>query len=127
MITGELEDWLCEIGHIVVRKQAAGTPLSSQEQLIYEIWLLYTETRNGGLSQYFCNHGSEQWRCCVATALAGGVASFRPFAVRVDEMIAGAIDPYDALIEEGQFPDNVYYEYESSIVEELRAKYSTVA
>jgi hypothetical protein len=42
-------------------------------------------------------------------------------------MIAGASDPYDALIERGDVADDFYYEYEDSIVDELRAKYSTLA
>ena len=127
MPSGELEDWLCETGDVVVRKRAAGSPLSSREQLLYEIWLLYIEARNGGLSQYFCNRGLEQWQRCVSAASAGGITSFQPFASRVDEMIAGANDPYLALIERGQDGDDLYYEHETGIVDELRAKYSTVA
>ena len=127
MISGELEDWLCEEGDVVVRKRAAGAALSPKEQLLYEIWLLYIQARNGGLSQYFCNCGSEQWQRCVSAASAAGITSFQPFASRVDEMIAGARVPYKALIKRGQAADDLYYEHEASIVDELRQRYSTVA
>ena len=67
----DLEDWLTEVGGQVVEKQAAlgDSSLSKQDQLILAIWLLDTEARNGGLSQYFANHGVEQWEKCVALFL----------------------------------------------------------
>ena len=63
MLSWDLEDWLTEEGDKVVTKEAAlglGS-LTSRERLIYEVWLFDTETRNGGVSQYFCNRGIAQW------------------------------------------------------------------
>jgi hypothetical protein len=124
--SSELEDWLSDESDVVIGKRAAGATLLPREQLFYEIWLLYIQARNGGLSQYFCNYGSEQWQRCVSAARAGGITSFHPFASGVNEMIAGARDPYKALIKRGAAADDLYYEYEATIVAELRAKYSTV-
>lgn len=61
MLSSFLEDWLTDAGDRVVRKLAAGVgALSSEERLVFEVWLLDTEARNGGLSQYFANHGLGQ-------------------------------------------------------------------
>jgi len=121
MLSEELEDWFIENGVAVVEKHSNGILLSSQEQLLYEVWLLYIETSNGGLSQYFCNEGLDRWRLCIATASGGGLTSFAPFAQCVDALIAGANDPYLALVNAGERPDRIYYEHETAIVTELRA------
>src|SRR5688572_12636211 len=126
VLPDELNDWLTDAGDVVVRKRAGGAVLSPDEQLVYEIWLLDTQARNGGLSQYFGNCGLEQWQRCVAAASARGLDSFAPFAERVGTLIAGARDPYKALIKRGRAADEVYYEHESRIVDELRTKCSTV-
>jgi hypothetical protein len=83
-----LEDWLTDVGAQIVEKEAAfgHSSLSKQEQLILAIWLLDTEARNGGLSQYFANHGVEQWKKCVTLASPDVIPSFIPFAEAVTVM-----------------------------------------
>jgi hypothetical protein len=121
MLPEDLEDWLVNNGVAVVQKRASGSPLSPREQLLYEVWLVYMETMNGGLSQYFCNEGWAHWERCVATAANTGLRSFAPFATRVNALIDGAKDPYEALIRAGDVADETYYQHETEIVTELRA------
>lgn len=70
MLPLDLEDWLTEVGNQIVYKMASGgeAALTEKEKLVHEIWLLDTETRNGGLSQYFANWGLKQWERCHALA-----------------------------------------------------------
>jgi len=118
----DLEDWLTEVGGQVVEKQAAlgDTSLSKQDQLILAIWLLDTEARNGGLSQYFANHGVEQWEKCVALASSDAIPSFAPFAEAVTAMLSGNPDPYLALIARDAEANDLYHTYQFSLVSELR-------
>jgi len=120
----ELENWLTEAGDVVVRKRASGGVLSQREQLLFEIWALDTETRNGGLSQYFANRGLAQWNRCEA-ACAGKLPSFMAFAKRVEAIISGKTDPYQALIECGTEADDLYYEYQTQIVRELQSAFNS--
>src|SRR5262247_2179263 len=97
MLPTDLEDWLTNEGDRVVHARVAGDSLSPLDSLIHEIWLLDTEARNGGLSQYFANHGTAQWQSCTRAALAGLTPSFAPFAAEVDAMIRRSEDPYQAI------------------------------
>ena len=126
MLLDDLNQWLTETGGAMVDKHAAGQTLTPMEQVVYEIWLLDTQVRNGGLSQYFCNCGSEQWRSCTAAASAVGLTSFGPFSEQVSLLIAGARDPYKALIKKGRAGDEVYDTYSNDIVRELRDRFPTV-
>jgi hypothetical protein len=122
MLSMHLEDWLTEAGAAVVAKrQADAASLSPSEQLIYEIWLLDTETRNGGLSQYFGNRGSAQWQRCVAAANFANLSSFRLFSAEVGALIEGSEDPYKVLIQHGTNAENLWYKCQSAVVTELYA------
>ena len=127
MLPNDLSEWLSDTGGVIVDRRAAGAALSPIEQVVYEIWLLDTQKRNGGLSQYFCNCGAEQWRQCIATANDVGLSSFALFATQVDALIAGAKDPYKVLIKQGRVGDDIYDEHSNRIVRELREKYLPVA
>ncbi len=110
-------------GGAIVDKRAAGQSLSPMEQVVYEIWALDTQARNGGLSQYFCNYGLERWCGCIASAIAVGLTSFGPFAQQVGTLIAGTRDPYKALIKKGSAGDEIYAAHSSHIVRKLREKF----
>ena len=94
--------------------------LSVHEELIYEIWLLDTEARNGGLSQYFCNRGLGQWQRCVAAASSDAIPSFFPFAERVAAFLRINPDPYLAIVSGGREAEDLYYEHQTAIVRDLR-------
>ena len=117
----ELEDWLTDCGDEVVRKIAAQgeAALTKREKLIHEIWLLDTETRNGGLSQYFANRGLAQWNKCCSLA-ADSIPTFPAFAKHVSELLKGHTDPYEAIVAKEREADQLYYSYQVSIVSELR-------
>ena len=116
----ELEDWLTDAGDRVVRMlgSAAEAMLTDRERLIYEIWLLDTEARNGGLSQYFCNAGIDQWNACVSLA-SSALPSFPAFAARVVMLLEQNPDPYLAILNAGG--DNLWDEYQEAVVSELRS------
>ena len=118
-----LEDWLTDTGADVIRKRI-GDPssLSPSECLVYEIWLLDTEARNGGLSQYFCNRGLAHWNDCVALAQIAGLEPFAPFARAVDVLIAGHEDPYAAIID-SPGGDSLWYDHQAAVVEELHGRW----
>jgi hypothetical protein len=118
----DLEDWLTEVGDQVVRKMASEgeAALTAREKLIYEIWLLDTEARNGGISQYFANRGMKQWEQCTALASAWPVPSFSPFAKRVSDLLIGNADPYLALEAREPETNELYQAYQIRIVTELR-------
>ncbi len=113
-------DWLANAGDAAVRKRAQGVTLSSMEKLVYEIWLLDMQACNGGLSQYFCNCGLAQWKQCTAAVSAADLSKFAVFAQQVEQIIAGARDPYKAIIKAGRAAEDLYLDHQSSIVRELR-------
>ena len=121
MLPWDLEDWLTEEGDRVVKRRAGGQTLSARDQLIYEIWLLDTESRNGGLSQYFANRGMSQWKSCVAAASSGSTPSFAGFATEVQSLIGGSGDPYEKLVSMGDAAEETWDRYKESIVRELKA------
>jgi hypothetical protein len=116
-----LEDWLTETGDRLVRKLAAGERLISPcEQAVHEVWLLDTEVRNGGLSQYFANEGLEQWRRCLAAVTPDIAPSFGVFSQQVTQLIAGADDPYRVINSLGAVAENLWYAHQEQVVSELR-------
>ncbi|WP_133680728.1 DMP19 family protein [Paludibacterium purpuratum] len=122
MLSMHLEDWLTEAGAVVVAKrQVDAASLSPSEQIIYEIWLLDTETRNGGLSQYFGNRGPAQWQRCVAAANFANLSSFRLFAAEVGAFIDSSEDAYQAFVQQGADAENLWYKYQLPVVTELYA------
>lgn len=122
MLPWELEDWLTEEGGEVVEKSVAlgYFSLSPDERLLYEVWLFDTEARNGGVSQYFCNNGNEQWGTLCAAAMST-LPSFPAFADSVNQVVAGQLDPYEAVIESGDALDDAYEAVQARLVSELKA------
>jgi hypothetical protein len=121
MLHDELNDWLTNAGDVVVRMKAVDglDSLQPHERLLYEVWLFDTEQRNGGVSQYFCNWGREQWDSLCASA-SPNVPSFLSFAVKVNSVIGCHSDPYDAIIESGDCLDTAYQQNANQIISELQ-------
>jgi hypothetical protein len=116
-----LEHWLTEAGDLLVRKLAAGEQLMSPcEKAVFEVWLLDTEVRNGGLSQYFANEGLEQWRRCLAAVTPDMAPSFGVFSEQVMQLIAGADNPYRVINSLGAAAENLWYCHQEQVVSELR-------
>ena len=123
MLPWDLEDWLTEEGDRVVHKAVAAKShdvLDARERLLYEVWLFDTEQRNGGVSQYFCNRGMAQWDRLSRLA-APTLPSFAPFAEKVNEVVDGSLDPYQAVIESDVDLDGWYDEHQARLVTELKA------
>jgi hypothetical protein len=122
MLPWHLEDWITDVGANVLDKRLASPDsLSHLENLIYEVWLLDTEARNGGLSQYFGNHGLSQWQSCLAATEAVGLKSFVPFANAVASLISETEEPYLAIVKQGDEAEDLWYGYQASVVEELQS------
>jgi hypothetical protein len=121
----DLEDWFTSAGDRVMRKRATSgeASLSKEEKLIYELWLLDTEVRRGGLSQYFASRGLEEWEHCVAL-VSGAVPSFARFAERLGVLLRLDLDRTGpglrASIASGAEANELYYESQIPIVTELR-------
>src|SRR5262245_14653917 len=96
----DLEDWLTEAGDRVVHKMAAANPeaLNPMEHLVYEVWLFDTETRNGGVSQYFGNRGIESWNRLRSACGNFRMPRLKQFIGEVDRVLASAPDPYIAAL-----------------------------
>ena len=122
MLPWDLEEWLSDEGGKVVEKRATlgDAALSDQERLLYEVWLFDTETRNGGVSQYFCNRGNSQWLALCATAMSR-LPSFQTFADSVNQIVSGQSDPYEAVIESGDALDDAYESVQIRLVQEVQA------
>ena len=118
----DLEDWLTDEGDRIVTKKAKSgfQSLSEVERAIYEIWLLDSETRNGGVSQYFANQDRERWDAIVQIASTEIVLALRPFVATVMAVIANADDAYDVAINSPVDFDHVYEQHQIAIVTELR-------
>lgn len=124
MLTWDLEDWITDVGADLVEKRFSnGSSLTSMESAVYEIWLLDTETRNGGVSQYFCNHGLQQWAACQAAAYAVGLSTFRAFADALNAIIGTAQDPYEVVRAQGDPAEDLWYSYQPAVVQELKGLY----
>lgn len=121
-----LDDWISDAGADVLEKrQSTGSPLSAVESLVYEVWLLDTEARNGGLSQYFGNHGLEQWRSLVSWVAASSIPSFAPFQARVEQLIEGTGNPSRTIQEQGDEAENLWYGYQPDVIAEVRREFSS--
>lgn len=121
MLPRELEDWLTEEGDRVVRKRAelGAEALTTSERLLYAVWLFDTETRNGAVSQYFCNRGLVEWS--ELRRLAGpALSQFGRFSSEVQAAIEGHEDPYSAVLAIGRSLDERYASCAPALVSELR-------
>jgi hypothetical protein len=116
----ELEDWLLKAGERVARKIVTAASLSPVERLIREFWLFDIETRNGGVSQYFCNHGLQQWQALKAAWLPDAVPSLGPLIAKVDRIISSAPDPYLATLNASPGIEDFYEEHQLNVRRELR-------
>jgi hypothetical protein len=122
MLPWNLEDWLTEQGDRVVKlaETAGHGSLSPVDRLVYEVWLIDTEQRNGGLAQYFGNRGREHWERLRALALPA-LPSFALFADLVESTIHGSTDPYEAVIDADTDLDAAYDACKSRLVTELKS------
>jgi hypothetical protein len=116
----ELEDWLLEAGERAERKVIAGGSLSPVERLIHEFWVFDIHTRNGGVSQYFCNHELAQWLALRSAWLPKLVPSLGPILAEVDRVIVGATDPYLATLNASPGIEEFYEAHQLSVRRELR-------
>src|SRR5262245_11263633 len=116
----DLENWLLEAGERVERKALAGDSLTPAEKLIREFWLFDIETRNGGVSQYFCNHGKKQWRKLVSASLPKEVPSLTPIITQVERLIAGKTDGYRATLKASPEIEDLYETHQLNVRRELR-------
>ena len=118
----ELENWLTEEGDRIMRKavnDGMGT-LNKRERLIYEVWLLDTEQRNGGISQYFCNRGIKQWHS-LSQAASESSPSFTSFVLLVNQVVSSSADPYKAILSSPFDFDSHYLKHREQILGELRS------
>jgi hypothetical protein len=119
----ELDEWLTNEGDKIVGKAKATNgldALNARERLIYEVWLLDTERRNGGMSQYFSNRGLGQWDM-LSKAASPSLPSFVPFATVVNQVVGRSTDPYQAVISSKVDLDAHYDEYQVRLLTELKA------
>lgn len=119
MLSWPLEDWLTDEGDRVVQLKASGKSLSDADLLLYHVWLLDTESRNGGLSQYFCNRELAAWNACLACTSKANLRSFRPFRAEVEALINTTEDPYEAIMEAGESADELWDKHSEAVVREL--------
>jgi len=103
----------------VVKKYSKSKVLTVRERLIYEVWLLDTEWRNGGLSQYFGNHGIANWKALSKVATPK-LASFKPFAKVVNQVIGKSKDPYEATLKSASQLDEHYFNIQTRLITELK-------
>jgi len=127
MLSWPLEDWLTEEGDRVVHLRADGAHLSTVDCLLFEIWLLDTESRNGGLSQYFFNRGVEAWQRCAALAIEAPLPSFVPFKAELESIILGKAGPYLAINELGAAAEDLWSQHAEGVVGELQAYLARVS
>ena len=120
MLSWDLEDWITETGAALVERHFLDPQsLTPQETLLFEIWLLDTEARNGGLSQYFLNRGITQWLKCISAARDGGLSAFAPFVDATNAIIGSSSDPYDAINSAGDSAENLWYTYQPAVIKQL--------
>jgi len=124
MLSWDLEDWITDVGaDLLDRHFLDPGSLTPVEALVYEVWLLDTEARNGGVSQYFCNHGIAQWQRCVEKA--AGLRAFQPFVEAVEKIIQGSPDPYLAINSAGRDAEDLWFKYQKRVVQELQQVYAS--
>lgn len=116
----ELEDWLLDAGECAELKAAAGEPLTPAERLIREFWAFDIHTRNGGVSQYFCNCELLRWRELKAAWLPEAVPSLGQIVAEVDRILGGASDPYQATLDASPSLEDFYEAHQLDVRRELR-------
>ena len=114
-----LEDWLLDAGEKAQQKRINGEVLSPVEAFTQEYWTFDMHAVNGGVSQYFCNFDLQNWAALQSSAPLENVPSFGQVIDRVNDIISGASDPYEALITSSGI-DDWYYRHRLSVIRELR-------
>ncbi len=119
----DLEDWLLTAGEGAERKRISNgyESLSPTERLVREVWVFDMETRNGGVSQYFCNHGLAQWQALRDAWLVDEVPSLEPIITEVERVIGGAADPYLATLGASPGIEAFYEAHQPSVLAKLRS------
>jgi hypothetical protein len=123
MLPDDLEDWLTDEGDRVVSKMAESgiASLCQADRAIFEVWVLDTETRNGGVSQYFANRDHSHWDTLRQLAALEEFRSLRAFINTIDSVIADSDDPYTTIINSSVDLEEAYEQHQTWIVTELRA------
>lgn len=119
----DLEDWLTDEGdRVVLKMQEIGYDnLTDQDKLLYEVWLLDTETRNGGISQYFCNWQRVRWNALLRLMPVDCMPTLAHFSNAVDMVIGDAVDPCENAWKSDMKMFDFYYQLQTDIVTELRS------
>jgi hypothetical protein len=116
----QLEEWFLEAGEAAERAIIAGKSLSAIQSLIREFWVFDIHTQNGGVSQYFCNHGLERWQTLRSVWMSKEVPSLGPILTGVDRVLAGSEDPYQATLEASPGIEDLYEAHQLDVKRELR-------
>lgn len=123
MLPWDLEDWLTDEGDRLVRLDPETQPdWPMLDKATYEVWLLDTEARNGGLSQYFFNNGHAQWNSCQSAVQACGIAEFSAFAEAVNAVVSTHADPGAEILRRGAAADGLWAEHQALVVAALRRR-----
>jgi hypothetical protein len=117
----DLDDWLLDAGTAVEQKAIRGEGLSPLEALIREMWVLDCESLNGGVCQYFGNHGIHRWKALLTALKHLHVESVEALTNAISATIANAEDPYEAAAEASNSLNEFYYTNRSRAIENLRA------
>jgi hypothetical protein len=118
-IDWELEDWLLEAGEATERKASAGSSLTAIETLIREFWVFDVQTRNGGISQYFCNYPS-RWEKLKAASSLSSVPALDAIVTAVDRVIGSSSEPYSAALAASPDLEQHYEKHQLEVRRELR-------
>ena len=110
---------MLEAGECAERKSLAGSQLTAIETLIREFWVFDVQTRNGGMSQYFCNYQS-RWETLKAASSPGAVPALDAIVAEVDRIIRGGSDPYVAALTASPHLEQYYEEHQLEVRRELR-------
>ncbi|WP_431258433.1 DMP19 family protein [Roseateles chitinivorans] len=116
----DLEDWMTDVGAGLLDRSSPGEKLSRKEDAMLRFWILDTEARNGGLSQYFRNHGQAEWVACMACAAALDLTTFVPFAAAVNALLAKHADPFLAIRSDGDEGEDLWFRHQPQVIRELK-------
>ena len=125
MLPRDLEDWLYEIvGDQVVKKEAVYgyNALATLEREVFEVWLFDAEVTNGGVLQYFFNHGKKRWNALLKVAKNPGLPTLADFVQQVQKLLPGERNIVKAVEEVADNLDALYDQRQSQIVRELKSR-----
>jgi hypothetical protein len=118
----DLEDWLLDAGEQVTHKliEHGLASLTPVERLVREFWLMDNQTRNGGVSQYFCNLGLEQWQSLREAWEAADVPGLWPIIAEIERLTASYDDPYLAALAASPAIEEFYELHQQQVKAELK-------